>query len=97
MQEGCEPAAIMAQIALGEIEDANLDIRLRAASELLQYLEPKYSRLEISGVDGGPVQLDIFESPAERIEGRLAGLVAANAAAENPGGPDAGGSGSAGV
>lgn len=45
-----------------------------------------YARVELTGADGGPVQVGAAESPAERIAGKLAKL-ASGAAAGSAGEP----------
>lgn len=70
-QEGCDPAVIMAKIALAKIRGEHVDVRLRAAAELLQYIAPKYTRVELSGPNAGPVQMEMFESAGDRVAGIL--------------------------
>lgn len=93
LQEGCNPLVVLAKAANGEIKS---DLRVRAASELAKYGWPMLNRNELSGVGGGPVQMEMFESPAERIAGKLARL-AARVTPADAGQPDGSGISSAGV
>lgn len=85
MREGCDPVAVLAQVALGRIRGKNVAHRVRAASELTQYMYAKLVRAELTGADGGHIQMDLFESPADRISSKLDQLAARAAVATVPG------------
>lgn len=52
---GCDPIAGMAAIALDVASPPEL--RARMFSELAQYIAPKRKATEITGAEGGPVQV----------------------------------------
>lgn len=81
MREGCDPLAVLAHVAMGKVRGKNVAHRVRAAAELTQYMYAKLVRAEVVGADGGAIQLEMFESPAERIASRLDSI-----AARTPGG-----------
>jgi len=56
MREGCDPVAVLAQVAMGKRRGKNVGHMVRAASELTQYLYAKLVRAEITGVAGGPIE-----------------------------------------
>lgn len=56
MREGCDPAQVLAQIALGKIRGKNVAHRVRASAELMQYIYAKLVRAELTGVAGGPIE-----------------------------------------
>lgn len=55
---GVDPVARL----IGVAQDANcpLSVQAKIWCELLQYAQPKLKAVEITGKDGGPVQLDLF-------------------------------------
>lgn len=91
LQEGCNPLVILAKAANGEIKS---DLRVKAAAELAKYGWPMMTRTELTGANGGAVQMEMFESPAERIAGKL-DRIAARASEGSVGRPDGSGSDSA--
>lgn len=96
MREGCDPVAVLAQVALGKKRGKNVGHVVRACAELTQYVYAKLVRAELTGPDGGAIQMDLFASPADRISSKLDQL-AARAAAPTAGGPDGSGTVGAGV
>jgi len=68
IQHGYSPAAATLRIAIQaeaesgdegyepSVRRAFLDMALKANTELLQYIEPKLSRTEVTGRDGGPIE-----------------------------------------
>lgn len=84
LQEGCNPLVILAKAANGEIKS---DLRVKAAAELAKYGWPMMTRTELTGANGGAVQMEMFESPAERIASKLDRL-ASRVAPADPGQPD---------
>ena len=93
LQENCNPLVILAKAANGEIKS---DLRVKAAAELAKYGWPMLNRSELTGANGGAVQMEMFESPAERIAGKLDRL-ASRVAPAATGQPDGFGSESAGI
>lgn len=81
MREGCDPLAVLAGVAMGKVRGKNVAHRVRAAAELTQYMYAKLVRAEITGADGGHIQMDLFESPADRISSKLDQLAARASAA----------------
>lgn len=67
---GCDPIKIMAEIASDEKEDRSL--RLRAASEVAQYVWPKRKAVEHSGPNGGPI--NVASSAKDALEARIDGI-----------------------
>lgn len=55
-RKGCNPADLIADGALGKLRGRNVDMRLRAAMELLKYVAPQMMRTEHVGADGGPIR-----------------------------------------
>lgn len=96
MREGCDPVAVLAQVALGKKRGKNVGHMVRAASELTQYMYAKLVRAELTGPDGGHIQMDLFASSNDRVSSKLDQL-AACAAATVTGEADGGRSVSAGV
>lgn len=83
---GADPVEVVVDIMAGKIV-MNADVRLRAAGTLMEYVYAKRIRTEVSGADGG--QLDLFAGAGERIAGKL-DSIAARIAGGAAGGPDAG-------
>jgi hypothetical protein len=54
---GCDPIEGMARIAMNET--AELNIRAQMYKELAQYVACKRKAVEVSGEDGGPLELEI--------------------------------------
>jgi hypothetical protein len=54
---GCDPIQRMAQIAMDE--EVEVTIRARLLTELAQYIAPKRKAVEVTGEDGGPLELEI--------------------------------------
>lgn len=63
IERGCDPLAILADIAMGNAIDTasgeqkpTLEQRKDAAKELCQYIYPKRKAVEMSGIDGDPIE-----------------------------------------
>ncbi len=63
VEKGCDPLAILADIAMGNEVDTSsglqkptLEQRKDAAKELCQYIYPKRKAVEHSGIDGDPIE-----------------------------------------
>ena len=54
---GLDPIKQMAQIAMDE--RVEVSIRVQVLKELCQYIAPKRKAVEITGEDGGPLELEI--------------------------------------
>jgi hypothetical protein len=69
---GCDPLEGLATIAA----DPNTDTALRARvlADLLPYLYPKRKALELTGADGGAVEVDLAEV-RERLARKLTSLI----------------------
>lgn len=66
-EKGCDPLAILADIAMGvvftkksgEEMEPTLEMRKDAAKELCQYIYPKRKAVEMSGIDGDPIEASL--------------------------------------
>lgn len=59
---GYDPVSEAVAIARDEETDPRiLTIRAKIACDLLQYVQPKLKAIEITGKDGEPLQLELFD------------------------------------
>jgi hypothetical protein len=85
---GCDPLEGLARIAADPTTDTTL--RARVFADLLPYLYPKRKALEMTGADGGAVEIDLAgvkELLAERVMRKLLPERFATDGATGTGGP----------
>jgi hypothetical protein len=56
-----EAVAVARAAQLPEADPRLLAVRAKVACDLLQYVQPKLRSVEVSGKNGGPVQLELFD------------------------------------
>ena len=73
---GCDPLEGMAKIAMDQSNP--IDLRARMYAELAQYVAPKLKSSELTGANGGPVQVESLgsELSAEEQTARIEALLA---------------------
>ena len=77
---GCDPLEGMAKIAMDQSNP--IDLRARMYAELAQYVAPKLKSSELTGADGGPLQVESINEDlsAEQRDARIDALLAMRAA-----------------
>ena len=83
--EGVDPAVIIAKGMAGTIKSP---LKLKCAEIALKYLHPQRKAVEVSGIGGGPINVDgklTIVSPRERIASKLAELAARTSAGTSSG------------
>ncbi len=66
----CNPVEGLASIAMDP--DNKKELQARAYSYLMEYVWPKRKSVEFTGVDGGPIEVNV--SAREQLLSRIAGL-----------------------
>jgi hypothetical protein len=91
--EGIDPVVMLVRMSDPEqpIEFDFPELRAKVAMGLLEFMQPKIVRNELTGANGGAVQMEMFESPTARISSKL-DRIAARASEGSAGRPDGSGS-----
>ena len=72
LEEGHDP--IRALIAIARHPKASLELKCKANAELAGYIYAKRKSVEVSGADGGPIELSV--SAKQSLEARITGIAA---------------------